>query len=97
MPPKIWDITVNHAQTCVLDKRAYLYCSSTSQPKTAVVFNVVGQFMGLLVEHEFIPMDKLSETEKVLFWFLTLYFCPFLLRSDFFLIDFGIRPLPTSW
>ncbi|KAF7136001.1 hypothetical protein RHSIM_Rhsim08G0168600 [Rhododendron simsii] len=61
MPTKIWDITVNHAQTCVLDKRAYLYRSSTSQPKTAVVFNVVGQFMGLLVEHEFIPAttDKL--------------------------------------
>ncbi|XP_058227000.1 uncharacterized protein LOC131335587 isoform X2 [Rhododendron vialii] len=64
MPTKIWDITVNHAQTCALDKRAYLYCSPTSQPKTAVVFNVVGQFMGLLVEHEFIPVDKLSETEK---------------------------------
>jgi len=64
MPAKMWDITVDHAKTCVLDKRAFLYYSPTSQQKTAVVFNVVGQLMGLLMEHEFIPVEKLSETEK---------------------------------
>lgn len=76
MPAKMWDITVDHAKTCVLDKRAYLYYSPTSQQKTAVVFNVVGQLMGLLMEHEFIPVEKLSETEKVLL-IPSLYCCPF--------------------
>ncbi|KZV34723.1 hypothetical protein F511_00625, partial [Dorcoceras hygrometricum] len=33
MPPKMWDAMVEHAQTCVLDKKLYLYDSSPSQQK----------------------------------------------------------------
>lgn len=66
MSAKMWEVTVEHARTCILDKRVYLYCTSSSQQKTGVVFNVVGQVTGLLSECQYVPIDKLSETEKAL-------------------------------
>ncbi|GMN45819.1 hypothetical protein TIFTF001_015008 [Ficus carica] len=64
MSAKMWEVTVEHARTCVLDKRMYLYCPPNSQQKTGVVFNVVGQVMGLLSEGQHIPIDNLSETDR---------------------------------
>ncbi|CAL5362090.1 unnamed protein product [Camellia sinensis] len=64
MSAKMWDVTVDHARTCILDKRAYLYCPPCPQQKTTVVFNVVGQLIGLLMEQQLISVDKLSLTEK---------------------------------
>ncbi|XP_065620835.1 uncharacterized protein LOC112011061 isoform X2 [Quercus suber] len=61
---KMWEVTVEHAQTCVLEKRMFLYSPPSSQQKNGVVFNVVGQVMGLLLECQYVPIDKLSETEK---------------------------------
>jgi len=63
MSTKMWEFTVEHAQTCILDHRLYFYCPG-SQQKTGVVFSVVGQVMGLLSDCQYIPLDKLSETEK---------------------------------
>ncbi|XP_059643397.1 calmodulin-binding protein 60 A-like [Cornus florida] len=56
-------IMINHARTCILDKKVYLYPSS-SQQKNGVVFSVVGQLMGRLLECQFVPFDTLSKTEK---------------------------------
>ena len=67
MSAEMWEVTVKHARTCVLEKRIYLYRPSNSQQKTGVVFNVVRQIMGLHLEGQYVPIDKLSETEKVLF------------------------------
>ncbi|CAL5441294.1 unnamed protein product [Camellia sinensis] len=64
MSAKMWDVTVDHARTCILDMRAYLYCPPSPQQKTTVVFNVVGQLIGLLMEQQLISVDKLSLTEK---------------------------------
>ncbi|KAL9439259.1 hypothetical protein AB3S75_024839 [Citrus x aurantiifolia] len=64
MSTKMWEVTVEHARTCVLDKRVYLYCPPGTQQKSGVVFNVVGQVMGLLSECQYVPIDKLSETQK---------------------------------
>ncbi|KAM7475560.1 hypothetical protein LguiB_022803 [Lonicera macranthoides] len=63
MSTKMWEVTVEHAKTCILDKKLFLYCPS-SQQKNHVVFNAVGQLMGLLSEDQYILADKLSETEK---------------------------------
>ncbi|KAK8690510.1 hypothetical protein V6N13_074042 [Hibiscus sabdariffa] len=65
MSAKMWEVTVEHARTCVLDKRVYLYCPPGSQQKSGVVFNIVGQVTGLLSECQYITIDKLSETEKI--------------------------------
>ncbi|KAF7134686.1 hypothetical protein RHSIM_Rhsim08G0168400 [Rhododendron simsii] len=42
MSTKMWEVTVDHAQTCILDPRWYFYYPG-SQQKTGVVFSVVGQ------------------------------------------------------
>ncbi|PON93334.1 Calmodulin-binding protein [Trema orientale] len=64
MSAKMWEVTVEHARTCVLEKSKYFYCPSNSQEKTGVVFNVVGQLMGQLSDGQYVPIDKLSEIEK---------------------------------
>ncbi|KHG14637.1 hypothetical protein F383_07493 [Gossypium arboreum] len=65
MSAKMWEITVEHARTCVLDKRRHVYCPPGSQQKSGVIFNVVGQLTGLLSECQYLTTDKLSETEKI--------------------------------
>ena len=67
MHDKIWDLIVDHARTCKIDNKAYLYYPPISQQVTAVVFNVVGQLMGLLLEQQLVSVDELSETQKALF------------------------------
>ncbi|GMQ10331.1 hypothetical protein CsSME_00053379 [Camellia sinensis var. sinensis] len=64
MSAKMWELTIDHAGTCTLDSRLYFYCPPQSEPKAGVVFNVVGQVMGLLSECQYTHVDKLSETEK---------------------------------
>lgn len=64
MSAKMWEVTVEHARTCVLDKRRFLYFPPHSQQKAGVVFNVVGQIMGLRSDCQFVPVDRLSEAEK---------------------------------
>ncbi|KAM7479935.1 hypothetical protein LguiA_028148 [Lonicera macranthoides] len=66
MSNKMWEVTVEHAKTCVLDKRRYLYCPP-SQQMTHVVFNAVGQVMGLFSNGQYVPTDKLSDPEKARF------------------------------
>ncbi|KAL9243173.1 hypothetical protein vseg_017094 [Gypsophila vaccaria] len=65
MSTKMWDVTVEHARTCVLDKKIYLYYSPSSQHRNGVVFNVVGQILGLYSESQYVTIDNLSEIEKV--------------------------------
>ncbi|XVF12143.1 hypothetical protein REPUB_Repub08aG0088800 [Reevesia pubescens] len=64
MSAKMWEVTVEHARTCVLDKSMHLYCPFGSQQKSGVVFNIVGQVTGILSECQYVTIDKLSETEK---------------------------------
>ena len=70
MSAKMWEVTVEHARTCVLDKRMHLYCPPGSQQKSGVVFNIVGQVTGVLSECQYFTIDKLSETEKAHFPYL---------------------------
>ncbi|KAL3512929.1 hypothetical protein ACH5RR_025646 [Cinchona calisaya] len=64
MSDRMLEITVNHARTCVLDKKLYLYYPSGSEHKKGVVFNVVGEVMGFVSDCQYITNDKMSETEK---------------------------------
>ncbi|XP_027125974.1 calmodulin-binding protein 60 A isoform X1 [Coffea arabica] len=63
MSTKMWEVTVDHARTCVLDKELHFYYPSGSQHKKGVVFNVVGEVMGFVSDCQYITHDKLSETE----------------------------------
>lgn len=65
MSNKMWEVVVEHAMRFVLDdNKLYLYCPQ-SQKRDGVVFNVVGQVLGLLSDFKYVDSDKLSETEKV--------------------------------
>lgn len=64
MSAKMWEVTVEHALTCVIDKRVYLYYSPGTQPIKCVVFNIVGELLGLLTESQYVRVDKLSKNEK---------------------------------
>lgn len=66
MSTKMWEATIEHAQTCVLDKKIYVYKPHDLEQKSGVVFNVVGRVMGLLSDYQYVPIDKLSESEKAL-------------------------------
>lgn len=64
MSTKMWDIMVEHARTCVLDKKLYMY---GAPQKNSIVFNVIGQVTGIFTSGQYIPADKLSEAEKASF------------------------------
>ncbi|XP_024971850.1 calmodulin-binding protein 60 A-like isoform X1 [Cynara cardunculus var. scolymus] len=64
MSTKMWEVVVEHATRCVLDdNKLYLYCPQ-SQKRDGVVFNLVGQVLGLISGGKYVVSDKLSETEK---------------------------------
>ncbi|XP_062212877.1 calmodulin-binding protein 60 A-like isoform X2 [Phragmites australis] len=62
MSTKMWEVSIEHAKTCVLtDKMHYYY--PDNQNKTGVVFNVVGEVRGLISD-KFVSVDGLTEKEK---------------------------------
>ncbi|KAI8543599.1 hypothetical protein RHMOL_Rhmol08G0230900 [Rhododendron molle] len=61
---KRWESIVDHARTCKLDKSLHLYFPVGSEKKSGVVFNVVGQVMGLVSEYFYLSIDKLSDDQK---------------------------------
>ncbi|XP_057780849.1 calmodulin-binding protein 60 A-like [Salvia miltiorrhiza] len=63
MSAKKWEVTMEHARTCVLDKKLYLY-NTTSPGQNGVVFNVVGQVVGIFSDGQYVASDKLSDEEK---------------------------------
>ncbi|XP_043723419.1 calmodulin-binding protein 60 A-like isoform X2 [Telopea speciosissima] len=64
MSAKMWEAIVDHARTCTLDNRMYMYYPPNAQKRMGVVFNIVGQALGLLAEEKYVPIDGLSDAEK---------------------------------
>lgn len=69
MSTKKWEVTMEHARTCVLDKKLYMY-SPASPGQNGVVFNVVGQVVGIFSDGQYVTSDKLSDDEKVTLCYL---------------------------
>ncbi|KAL3818648.1 hypothetical protein ACJIZ3_004553 [Penstemon smallii] len=59
---KKWEVTVNHAQACPSDKR--MYCYINSQQQRGIVFNILGQVLGLYSENQYSPTNMLPENHK---------------------------------
>lgn len=72
MSAKMWEATVDHARTCVLDKKLYVYYPPGSEQKKGVVFTIVGQVMGVFCDYQYVSSQKLSEVEKASHW-ISLY------------------------
>lgn len=64
MSAKMWEATIEHARTCVLDKKLYVYYTPGSQQQQGVVFTIVGQLIGVFCDSQYISSQKLSELEK---------------------------------
>lgn len=73
MSAKMWEVTVEHAKTCVLTEKVHYYYPNNLN-KTGVVFNVVGEVRGLISD-KFVLVDDLNETEKVIVFCLEMFTC----------------------
>ncbi|KAL4185211.1 hypothetical protein AMTRI_Chr10g229590 [Amborella trichopoda] len=65
MSARMWEVTVDHAKTCPRDTQVYVYYPD-AQPRTGVIFSVIGEVLGLLSETQYVTMDKLSDSDKTL-------------------------------
>eukprot|EP00897_Mesotaenium_endlicherianum_P006523 jgi/Mesen1/589/ME000107S10826 len=63
MSNKMWEGTVEHAKTCVLNGKLHVYYADDKQ-NIGVIFNNIFQLMGLIADGQYMSVDLLSESEK---------------------------------
>lgn len=75
MSNRMWDNTVEHAKTCVLGGKLYIYYADGVH-SAGVVFNHIYELRGLIAEGQFLPLESLNHNQKVKDSLLamTLYF-----------------------
>lgn len=64
MSNKMWDVLVDHAKTCVLSGKLYVYYPDDPR-NVGVVFNNIYEFCGLIADGQYHSADSLSESQKV--------------------------------
>jgi len=64
MSNKMWDILVEHAKTCVLSGKHYVYYPEDAR-NVGVVFNNIYELSGLIANDQFYSAESLSENQKV--------------------------------
>ncbi|PSS13928.1 Calmodulin-binding protein 60 E like [Actinidia chinensis var. chinensis] len=64
MSNRMWDNTVEHAKTCVLGKKLYVYYEDGTNSMGAV-FNDIYELRGLIADGQFFVLDSLTHNQKV--------------------------------
>ncbi|KAL5579322.1 hypothetical protein UlMin_011764 [Ulmus minor] len=64
MSNKMWDVLVEHAKTCVLGGKLYVYYPDDER-SVGVAFNNIYELSGLIANGQFYPADSLSDSQKV--------------------------------
>ncbi|XP_074307633.1 calmodulin-binding protein 60 B-like isoform X2 [Silene latifolia] len=64
MSNKMWDALVEHAKTCVLSGKLYIYYSEGPHG-VGVIFNSVYEFSGLIAGGQYYSTDALSDDQKI--------------------------------
>ncbi|KAM0989447.1 hypothetical protein ACFX15_012863 [Malus domestica] len=64
MSNKMWDALLEHAKTCVLSGKLYVYYPEDTR-NVGVVFNNIYQLSGLITGEQFHSADDLSDSQKV--------------------------------
>lgn len=64
MSNKMWDALVDHAKTCVLSGKLYVYYPEDTR-NAGVVFNNIYELSGLINGDHFYNADSLSDHQKV--------------------------------
>ncbi|KAA8519296.1 hypothetical protein F0562_013552 [Nyssa sinensis] len=64
MSNRMWENTVEHAKTCVLGGKLYVYYSDESQSSGAA-FNHIYELNGLIADGHFLPLESLNQNQKI--------------------------------
>ncbi|WVZ85792.1 hypothetical protein U9M48_032666 [Paspalum notatum var. saurae] len=64
MSNRMWESLVEHAKTCVLSGKHYIYYSSDAR-SVGAIFNNIYEFTGLITDDQFISAENLTETQRV--------------------------------
>ncbi|GAB2211258.1 hypothetical protein Droror1_Dr00016551 [Drosera rotundifolia] len=64
MSNKMWDVLIEHAKTCALGGKLYVYYPNDAQG-IGVIFNNIYEFSGLIASEQYHPADSLSDSQKV--------------------------------
>ncbi|KAI3775375.1 hypothetical protein L1987_49948 [Smallanthus sonchifolius] len=64
MSNRMWENTVEHAKTCVLGGKLYVYYSDLAHT-TGVIFNHIYELSGLISDGQFIPLESLDHNQKI--------------------------------
>ncbi|KAK8462402.1 hypothetical protein SEVIR_1G200400v4 [Setaria viridis] len=64
MSNKMWESLVEHAKTCVLSGKHYVYYASDTR-SVGAIFNNIYEFTGLIADDQFISAENLTDNQKV--------------------------------
>uniref|UniRef100_A0A0D9W5G6 Uncharacterized protein n=1 Tax=Leersia perrieri TaxID=77586 RepID=A0A0D9W5G6_9ORYZ len=64
MSNKMWESLVEHAKTCVLSGKHYIYYSSDAT-SVGAIFNNIYEFTGLIADDQYISAENLSENQRL--------------------------------
>ncbi|XWS18308.1 hypothetical protein CRYUN_Cryun32bG0032900 [Craigia yunnanensis] len=64
MSDKMWDVLVEHAKTCVLSGKLYVYYPDDVR-SVGIVFNKISELSGLIANRQYYAADSLSDNQKV--------------------------------
>ncbi|CAL1358847.1 unnamed protein product [Linum trigynum] len=64
MSNRMWENTVEHAKTCVLGGKLYVYYTDGAH-STGVVFNHICELRGLISEGQFVALESLDHNQKL--------------------------------
>ncbi|KAI3524334.1 hypothetical protein L1887_02987 [Cichorium endivia] len=64
MSNRMWDNTVEHAKTCVLGGKLYVYYADLGHT-TGAIFNHIYELRGLISEGQFVPLESLNHNQKI--------------------------------
>ncbi|KAG8485032.1 hypothetical protein CXB51_021140 [Gossypium anomalum] len=64
MSNKMWEALLDHAKTCVLSGKFYVYYTDDTRD-VGVVFNNIYELNGLISGEQYLPADSLSDSQKV--------------------------------
>ncbi|KAK8580705.1 hypothetical protein V6N13_143769 [Hibiscus sabdariffa] len=64
MSNKMWDVLVEHARTCILSGKLYVYYPDDVR-SVGIVFNNIYELSGLIANGQFYAADSLADSQKV--------------------------------
>ncbi|PWA71047.1 Calmodulin binding protein-like protein [Artemisia annua] len=64
MSNRMWENTVEHAKTCVLGGKLYVYYADLSHT-TGAIFNHIYELRGLIADGQFVPLESLTHNQKL--------------------------------